>query len=414
MVRTQAHYTTHTVGTQTQMHFYSMVYSEDSRDPCLLKLQRYLPTYYGTWSSPEAPSELYLHLEDVTRRFRRPCIMDVKIGQRSYDPFASLEKQQQQIRKYPLMEEIGFLVLGMRVYKVDSDSFDTYDQHFGRGLDQDSVKEGLSKFFHNGERLRRDAVVSSVVKVQEILRWFEEQRRFHFYASSLLFVYDGSPPPPSSSPAVPPITTTTTGGAPEPLVGPGSGGVGCGDDGDGDGGGGKREVVVLEYNNNIEEKSLSTMYALHKQACTQTHHINTSSPSPGPITSPDNGAWSPTWRHHHHNNHQVAVADTRQQQPNGNRIPNPERGDGDGDGEKGQKDTEREVERKEEEEEEDDCGKGKGGVRGGQQGGGGGRGEDVEVRMIDFAHVFPGDSPDAGYIYGLKNLLRVLGELLEG
>lgn len=60
-------------------------------------------------------SDLYLKLEDVTRRFRKPCIMDVKLGQRSYDPFASQEKREQQIRKYPLMEEIGFLVLGMRV-----------------------------------------------------------------------------------------------------------------------------------------------------------------------------------------------------------------------------------------------------------------------------------------------------------
>lgn len=60
-------------------------------------------------------TDLYLKLEDVTRRFQKPCIMDVKIGQRSYDPFASQEKREQQIRKYPLMEEIGFLVLGMRV-----------------------------------------------------------------------------------------------------------------------------------------------------------------------------------------------------------------------------------------------------------------------------------------------------------
>jgi len=41
--------------------------------------------------------------------------MDVKIGKRSYDPFASLEKREEQISKYPLMEEIGFLLLGMRV-----------------------------------------------------------------------------------------------------------------------------------------------------------------------------------------------------------------------------------------------------------------------------------------------------------
>ncbi|CAB1338104.1 unnamed protein product, partial [Coregonus sp. 'balchen'] len=97
-----------------EMQFYSMVYAEDCCDPCLLDLQHHLPKYFGTWSSPESPNELYLKLEDVTRRFQKPCIMDVKIGQKSYDPFASYEKRDQQIKKYPLMEEIGFLVLGMR------------------------------------------------------------------------------------------------------------------------------------------------------------------------------------------------------------------------------------------------------------------------------------------------------------
>lgn len=60
-------------------------------------------------------TDIYLKLEDVTRKFNKPCIMDVKIGQKSYDPYASAEKIQQQVSKYPLMEEIGFLVLGMRV-----------------------------------------------------------------------------------------------------------------------------------------------------------------------------------------------------------------------------------------------------------------------------------------------------------
>ena len=46
--------------------------------------------------------------------------MDVKIGRKSYDPFASSEKIQQQVSKYPLMEDIGFLVLGMRVRVIFS------------------------------------------------------------------------------------------------------------------------------------------------------------------------------------------------------------------------------------------------------------------------------------------------------
>lgn len=41
-------------------------------------------------------------------------------------------------------------------------------------------------------------------------------------------------------------------------------------------------------------------------------------------------------------------------------------------------------------------------------------GGDVEVKMIDFAHVFPSDGHDQGYIYGLKNLLKVLHQILEG
>ncbi|XP_056889721.1 inositol polyphosphate multikinase isoform X2 [Takifugu flavidus] len=183
-----------------ELQFYNMVYAEDCSNPCLLDLQNHLPKYYGTWSSPDIPQNLYLKLEDVTRHFVKPCIMDVKLGQRSYDPYASQEKREQQIRKYPLMEEIGFLVLGMRVYKVCSDTFDIYDQHYGRGLVKDTIKDGLAKFFYNGVTLRKDAVSASISRVQQILQWFESQQQLTFYASSLLFVYEGLPSVSSSSP----------------------------------------------------------------------------------------------------------------------------------------------------------------------------------------------------------------------
>ena len=37
----------------------------------------------------------------------------------------------------------------------------------------------------------------------------------------------------------------------------------------------------------------------------------------------------------------------------------------------------------------------------------------VEVRMIDFAHVFPSNTVDEGYVYGLKHLITVLQSILE-
>lgn len=38
---------------------------------------------------------------------------------------------------------------------------------------------------------------------------------------------------------------------------------------------------------------------------------------------------------------------------------------------------------------------------------------DVEVRMIDFAHVFPSNTVDEGYVYGLKHLVAVLRSILD-
>uniref|UniRef100_A0A8D0A7Z4 Kinase n=1 Tax=Sander lucioperca TaxID=283035 RepID=A0A8D0A7Z4_SANLU len=308
-----------------EKQFYSMVYAEDCCDPCLLQLQNHLPKYYGTWSSPDSPNDLYLKLEDVTRRFVKPCIMDVKLGQRSYDPFASQEKREQQIRKYPLMEEIGFLVLGMRVYKMCSDTFDSYDQHYGRGLAKDTIKDGLAKFFHNGVSLRKDAVSASIRRVQCILRWFESQQQLAFYASSLLFVYEGLPSSSSSS----------------SLSGR------CGEGKVRQEGARPGEEVAEYNNNNIQvpvpwDYSLSTIYTNHRKG---GHHL---------------------WKDE----------------------------DGEREG-RGRREAEEEL---------------KG--RGGNATEGGGGDTEVEVRMIDFAHVFPSESHDHGYIYGLKNLLTVLEQIL--
>ena len=52
-------------------------------------------------------------------------------------------------------------------------------------------------------------------------------------------------------------------------------------------------------------------------------------------------------------------------------------------------------------------------VKGRAEAGQGSTGDaDVEVRMIDFAHVFPSQRLDRGYIYGLKHLLTVLEQIL--
>ncbi|KAK1330178.1 hypothetical protein QTO34_010364 [Cnephaeus nilssonii] len=103
---------------------------------------------------------------------------------------------QQQVSKYPLMEEIGFLVLGMRAYHVRSESDETQNQNYGRSVTKETLKEGVSRvFFHHGFCLRKDAVAASIGKMERILQWFERQKQLNFYAGSLLLAYEGSPHP---------------------------------------------------------------------------------------------------------------------------------------------------------------------------------------------------------------------------
>ncbi|KAB0358491.1 hypothetical protein FD754_002647 [Muntiacus muntjak] len=313
-----------------ELEFYNMVsevFAADCTDDVLLELRKYLPKYYGIWSPPTAPNNLYLKLEDVTHKFNKPCIMDVKIGRKSYDPFASSEKIQQQVSKYPLMEEIGFLVFGMRVYHVHSDSYETKNQHYGISLIRETLKDGVSRFFHNGFCLRRDAIAASIQKIEKILQWFESQKQLNFYASSTLA---------------------------EKFLSKGQ----------------LSDTHVLEYNNNFHVlnstangkieasvgKSLSKMYACHRKMYSKKHHSQTSLKVEN--IEQDNG-----WK------------SMSQERLNGNvlsqlekvlyRLPT------------GCQETA------------------------------------VEVRMIDFAHVFPSNTVDEGYVYGLKHLITVRQSILD-
>lgn len=213
----------------------------------------------------------------------------------------------------------------------------------------------MARFFHNGEELRKDAVSLSVCKIRDILGWFQGQRQLHFFASSLLFVYEGSPHLANGIKRRVNAQTRQECGQGEP-----------------------------ECNNNIHLANCKPWgqccsLASQRSACgwlncsdlpQDIHHVRQ-----------ENGIWphSPHYHPHQANGNSLRdEEDTKRTRVAGDKSSSLEKGrwgDGSGDG-------------------------------GGEHG-------DVEVRMIDFAHVFPSDSPDEGYIYGLKNLLSILEQILS-
>eukprot|EP00057_Strongylocentrotus_purpuratus_P030366 XP_781468.4 PREDICTED: uncharacterized protein LOC576026 [Strongylocentrotus purpuratus] len=138
----------------------------------------------------------FIKLRDMTIGYQHPCIMDIKIGRIGYAEEGGNTKKAESAKiKYPDMEKLGFQILGMRVYHPRSQKYTVYDKTWGKTLNISNMIEGLATFFNVDDTIRTDVMYSFLVRLQQILDWFQVQDRYHFYSSSLLFVYEGAVSP---------------------------------------------------------------------------------------------------------------------------------------------------------------------------------------------------------------------------
>ena len=188
-------------------------------------LRALVPTFHGVVHVPVAPDvpwHHFLSLEDLCHGHARPCVADLKIGTRTYDPHASADKAAKETGKYVWQAQLGFRITGMQVVRPGGDAAAPvrYDRFYGRTLTPDTVEDGLALFFgldadanaptdaagggftrHAAGITRRAAgrgitrraagVVAEVRRqLLELHAWFVRQRTFRFYSSSVLVTYD--------------------------------------------------------------------------------------------------------------------------------------------------------------------------------------------------------------------------------
>ena len=131
-------------------------------------------------------------MDDMAYGFKHPAVIDYKIGRITYDPEASQEKIARQIKKYPPVENTGFQLIGMRVFNKEDATFNHYDKSFGRNLSEEELIHGLALYYQFHQTPQIQAIKETIRKFEEIKSWFEKQRTYHFYASSLIVVYEAS------------------------------------------------------------------------------------------------------------------------------------------------------------------------------------------------------------------------------
>jgi len=129
-------------------------------------------------------------LEDLTHCYKVPCVADIKMGTQTFEPTASPEKKARELTKYSFQKEVGFRITGFKTHNITTGQFKSVEKAFGRSLHPSDVQDAVGTFFHNGRLLRRDVLAVVIAKLDKLLRWFNTQRQYSFFCSSILIVYE--------------------------------------------------------------------------------------------------------------------------------------------------------------------------------------------------------------------------------
>jgi len=87
------------------------------------------------------------------------------------------------------------LVVAMQVYRACQRGYWRASKRWCKQLPQDAVNKALIRFANNEAGLRPIDIFGgrsgSIAQLQQLEQWFQTQREFFFYSSSVLIIYEG-------------------------------------------------------------------------------------------------------------------------------------------------------------------------------------------------------------------------------
>lgn len=134
-----------------------------------------------------------LLLEDLTARFRFPCILDIKMGTRAHPDDMSASKAERSQAKClaTTSSAVGLRLCGMQRFDHHLSRYDYVDKYRGRELRKEDILGSILDF------VSVEWAASILKRWIEVLRNLEAVLRtydgYRFYSSSLLLLYEGDP-----------------------------------------------------------------------------------------------------------------------------------------------------------------------------------------------------------------------------
>ncbi|KAM7348413.1 inositol phosphate kinase 2 [Cochliomyia hominivorax] len=173
---------------ERELSFYESLKS--TTDPIMVKARDLVPKFFNKLTlQVNGKEHTFLKMEDITYGMRQPCIMDIKIGKRTWDPLASPQKRLVEEQKYLLSKQVlGLCLPGFQVYK--DGELQKFGKDYGKKLDTLGLRETIRKFLNAEHKVCQPLIRELLKQLYAIREWFKQQKLLHFYASSLLIVYD--------------------------------------------------------------------------------------------------------------------------------------------------------------------------------------------------------------------------------
>ena len=150
-------------------------------------------------------TDLAVLLENVAAGYKKPNILDVKLGARLWADDAPLAKRAKLDKgaEETTSKPLGFRIAGMKTYQgvdtnahngITADGYRLYDRMYGRGFNIDTVPEGFGEYFRLVKNDKPEGPIRKVIRRfiddLEAMAHVLENEESRMYSASLLFVYE--------------------------------------------------------------------------------------------------------------------------------------------------------------------------------------------------------------------------------
>lgn len=159
----------------------------------LVLLSNFVPSFFNVSVTPDEDCRYSVELADLCDGYKYPCVMDIKMGTKLYDDFASDEKKEKMRQK---AEESTSAKYGLRITGMCGTHYTgkniTIDRHSAKKFTQpEEIRNALGIYLSlRGASHTQSLSAHLRSKLSDILDWFTSNQLMSFHSSSLLFIYD--------------------------------------------------------------------------------------------------------------------------------------------------------------------------------------------------------------------------------